>query len=158
MDWINIAFLFDTLHKIFVEFFFQKIVLGLLVVFITKLFDFSLVAGMEALLILVVFHFVISIFAAYRAGEKIESAKLVTSAVKVAVYGLLISSAYLTEVAIGTDVFFDQTVIAFLAVTEFAAILDAASRMGFAIPKRVLNKVNGYLQDESVLKAKEKKS
>jgi phage-related holin len=145
MPAINFAFLFDTLHTIFVDGFWNKMILGTGAALMHVLFDFSLWSGVEALGILVCFHFILGIINAVRKSgwSSINLSKANATPTKVAVYGILISSAYLTEKALGgTDLYLDQMVIGFLAVAEFREILRHAAELGYILPKVFMDKIN----------------
>ena len=91
------------------------------------------------LLILTIFDFITAIAVTYKTGELIESRKALKTVVKIVVYCLFISSANLTEsIALGTSWMADM-VVSFLAITEMISIIENIGRMGYAIPKKLLN-------------------
>lgn len=142
---INVTFFYNSLYAIFVEGFWNKLVLGVGAGILHLLFDFSLWAGIQALGVLVFFHFLLGVMNAVRTGgwDSITLEKMNATPTKLVVYGILISSAFLTESALGgADFFLDQMVIGFLAVAEFREILKHAANLGYVLPKSFMDKVN----------------
>lgn len=125
---------------------FLKIIGGGFLSILSFLFNGLLREAMIALFVLMMFDFVTGIMAVRRSPtEKIESRKLWVTAGKMAVYFLLISSGNLAEH--GTHAVFpyiDETIISFLAVTELLSILENAGRMGYAVPKKLIEKLSKY--------------
>lgn len=116
------------------------------------LFDFSLWNGVEALGILVVFHFILGVInAARRNGwASINLTKANATPVKVVVYGILISSAFLTEKALGgVELYLDQMVVGFLAVAEFREIIRHAAELGYVLPKVFMDKIKSLLPESN---------
>lgn len=101
-------------------------------------------AAMIAVLILIIFDFITGISAAKFTGEEIKSSKIFRSALKVAIYFMLISAGHLTQKAVGLDFFLEETILAFLAATELISILENTGRLGFAIPQKLLNKLEAF--------------
>lgn len=100
-----------------------------------------------ALVGLITFDLIMGVAAAKKTGECIESRKMCKSAFKLAVYGVMVSSAHLTEVAVGLEnnwAVLEQMMIGFLAATELVSIIENAGRMGYAVPKRILNQLQQY--------------
>jgi len=104
------------------------------------LFDTLQRDALLAVFVLIIMDFITAIHAVIRTGEDIKSHKIFRSAVKVAMYFLLISAGYISESAIPLG-FVDDTVIAFLAVTELISILENMAKAGFAIPKSLYEKL-----------------
>lgn len=98
-------------------------------------------SAINMLLLLVVIDFITGLASAKAKGDVITSRKASRSAIKVVVYLLLIASAHLAEVIIPGDSFFETVVISFLALTEFISILENIGKMGYAIPLKLLNKL-----------------
>lgn len=101
-------------------------------------------AAVQALFILLIFDFITALMAKFHIGEQIESRKALKSATKVAVYGIFVSSAHLTEsilpgVTFPYNVTIDLVAISFLALTEMISIIENIGKMGYAIPKKLLN-------------------
>lgn len=106
-------------------------------------FDEAHTKSIVAVIVLIMIDFVTGISAAKYTGEEIKSAKVFRSAVKVVIYLTLISSAHLLEVA-SIITFADDTVIAFLAATELISLIENIGKMGFAVPRQMLNKLQKY--------------
>lgn len=106
------------------------------------LFNIDLTKMMLALFCLITFDLITGIFASWKAGEAIESRKVIKSAFKLAIYGILVSSMHLTDIAIRlTDFAFnlEMGMIGFLAATEGISIIENAGKAGYAVPKKILN-------------------
>lgn len=104
----------------------------------------------QALLALIVIDFITGLASAKISGEEIKSKKMVKSAFKTGIYGLLISSSHLTEkIAPGTT-YMVETMATFLALTELISILENAGKMGFAIPQKWLNQLHKW-RDEAII-------
>ena len=105
-------------------------------------FDPLQTRGLQALLILIVMDFLTGISAAKRSGEEIKSSNIFRSALKVLLYFMMVSATHLTESAVPIiKAFGDETIIAFLALTELISILENVGRLGFSVPQRMLNKL-----------------
>lgn len=105
------------------------------------LFDGLLSDGLVALLLLIIFDAITAIAVAYKTGKEIKSSKILRTAIKIAVYFLLISSGKLAETSAPILTIIDETILGFLAITELISILENAGKMGYAIPQRLLNKL-----------------
>ena len=98
-----------------------------------------------AIVILVAFDFLTGITAAKIAKEEIKSAKVFRSAMKLVAYLMLVSAGHFAEVAFPIIASFaDETVLAFLAVTELISTIENAGKMGFVVPKKLLNRLEKY--------------
>ena len=97
-----------------------------------------------AVLLLIGADFVTGVSAAKLSGEEIKSSKIVRSAVKSLIYFIMIAGAHLVEVAAPFVTFTDETILAFLASTELISIIENSGKMGFAIPKKLLNKLQDF--------------
>jgi toxin secretion/phage lysis holin len=98
----------------------------------------------SAVICLAIFDMITGILAEVKSGKSIESKKLFKTAIKLFVYMLMISSGHLTESAIGYELKIDEIITAIIAVTEIISILENASRMGYAIPKKLLNQLKDF--------------
>lgn len=98
-------------------------------------------ASMAALLVLIFIDLITAIGARFKIGEAIESRKILKTATKVVVYGLMVSGAHLTENIVPAATFIDTAAISFLAITELVSIIENAGKMGYAIPQKLLNKL-----------------
>lgn len=95
---------------------------------------------------LIIFDFVTGLYAAKVSGEEIRSRKVFRSALKVVFYFMIISGGHLTERAIGLDIFLDETAMGFLAATELISIIENIGKIGFAVPKKILNKLEKFTE------------
>jgi len=111
-------------------------------------FDDQLI--LRAMLFLIIFDFITGIIAARNSGEVIKSKGIVRSAFKVAVYGLLISAGHLTEQVTPGTWYIQDAVITFLALTEMISIIENVGKMGYAIPRKLLARLQ-KLRDEDVV-------
>lgn len=103
-----------------------------------------------ALLTLIIFDFVTGILASKMQGIEIKSAKVFRSAVKVIIYFTMVASANLLEITTPLfEGFTDEIVVAFLAVTELISIFENIGNMGFVVPKKLLNKLHTF-RDENL--------
>lgn len=100
-----------------------------------------------ALVSLILIDFTTGVAAAYKNKIEVTSRRAVKSAFKVAMYGLLVAAGHLTDVAVLNANVFDRAVVAFLAVTELISIIENVGKMGYAIPKKLLGKLQN-LRDE----------
>lgn len=115
--------------------------------------------SMLALFMLVIMDFGLGTAAARHTGDKIRSAKLVRTAIKLVVYFTLVSAARITEHTIPFD-FLDTTVIGFLAATELLSVLENTGRLGFAVPKKLIKILGDFItakNEENGIKSKSKK-
>ena len=100
-----------------------------------------------ALFFLIFFDMVTGIYASKKLGHKIESRKAVKSAFKLAVYGILISTMHLTDIAMHLTTFnfnLEVGMIGFLAATEAISILENAGKIGYAVPNKLLNLLEDF--------------
>lgn len=97
---------------------------------------------------LVIIDAVTGIYAAKKAGEVISSPRAFGSVVKCLVYLLMISAAHLFEVAVpilGTSA--TSIIIAFLALTEVISVMENIAKMGYEVPLKLLNTLQGLKKD-----------
>lgn len=112
------------------------------------LFDDALEVEMIALFFLILADFLFAIAHAYKDPDNyIQSRKIIRTAYKFILYFGLVATAHITELAL-PDLFIlegiDETIIAFLAVTEMISILEHASNFGFDIPKKLLGRLKVF--------------
>lgn len=105
------------------------------------LFGVDLNAAMLALLVLMTMDLITGISAAYVCGEMIESRRAFKSALKLGVYCILVASAHLADVAVFGGLHIQEGMIAFLALTELVSLLENAGKMGYGVPRRLLNQL-----------------
>lgn len=102
----------------------------------------------KSLILLVVIDFVTGVWSARVTGEHISSRRAVKSAYKLVMYGLLIAGAHLTEVILPGKTYLEDIVTGFLAVTELISILENSGRMGYAIPQKLLKKLQDFRNEQ----------
>lgn len=126
-----------------------KCVASFLYVLYSFSFDPAQGKGYVALLALVIIDFVTGVAGAKKSGEEIKSAKIARTAVKILTYFMFLAAAHYVELAvpIGTA-FVDETILAFLAVTELISVFENIGRMGYAVPKKLLNKLEQFRDAE----------
>lgn len=111
-------------------------------------FDGVLAKAMLALFFLVLFDWITGILATKHTGEHIKSSKIFRTPVKLVMYFMLIAVARIAEYSLPDLVrVLDETVIGFLTLTEFISVLENTGKMGYAIPKKLLNKLKS-VRDE----------
>lgn len=98
-------------------------------------------ASVTALMVLVAFDFVSAIMACYRTGDPIESRRAMKTAAKIAVYGMFVSAAHLTEGIVAGSTMMDDMAVSFLAITELISIMENFGKMGYTMPQKILNKL-----------------
>lgn len=96
-----------------------------------------------ALFVLIIFDFVLGVSASRYTGQQIQSAKLRRSAIKMAVYFMLVAAARVAEHTL-PFAFLDETVTGFLAATELLSILENVGRLGFAVPQKLVDILGDY--------------
>jgi len=137
----NISYLWGLFGKIC-----QDVVVKCAATFLLVISNFFiddlLTKAMLALLFLIVFDSLTGVLAAKKEGDKIRSAKLVRTAVKISIYFILITSARIAEYSVPAGIsYIDEIVLAFLTLTELISVMENVGRMGFAIPKKLLVKL-----------------
>lgn len=125
---------------------FLKLVGGGFLVVLSFLFNGILKQAMFALFILILADFATAIMAVRKSPtEKIESRRMWVTAGKIAAYYTLVASGNLAEK--GTQYILpliDETILGFLCVTELLSILENIGRMGYAVPKKLIDKLSKY--------------
>ena len=97
-----------------------------------------------AVIVLTIFDMITGIMASVKTGHDIKSKRLLNTAIKLFIYMLLISAGHLTGSAIGLEIKADEVITFVIAITEIISILENASRMGYAIPKKLLNQLKDF--------------
>lgn len=121
-----------------------KCLFGFAYVTYSFLFDNLQTQSLFAILTLIVIDFITGIWAAKVSGEVISSAKVFRSVVKMIIYFMFISAAHLMETTTPLLSVADELIISFLAVTELISVIENVGKMGFAIPKKFLNKLQEF--------------
>jgi len=137
----------NTINK-FTDYASFKIIMTILYTTFSFLFDATQHAGLIALLLLIIADFITAVSAAYKNHVPIKSGKVFITAVKVLIYFTLIACAHLVEKAVPLFSILDETILAFLAVTELISILENAGKMGYAIPKKLLRQLEEFRDDK----------
>lgn len=138
----------NLIGKIMADFWI-KVTAGAGIAVLAFFFDKVNAEALTALLVLIVIDFITGIYSQYQIGAKIESRKALRSAIKTAVYFSLISAGYMTEKTLIDYLhIIDETIIAFLAVTELISILENIAKLGYAIPKKLLHKLEQYRDEK----------
>ena len=110
--------------------------------FLTFFFDKTQETGLLALFILILIDFATALANAYHKKIEIQSRKIFVTAVKIIIYFGIIGASHITETAVPLiSGFLDETLLAFLALTELISILENVGKLGFAIPQKMLNKL-----------------
>jgi phage-related holin len=122
----------------------EKTLISIILSVFALLFDETTYQLLLGLLFLIIFDFFTGITAAKISGEIIASAKVFRSALKIVVYFILISAANLAGESVIVIDFIDDITLGFLAATEFISIMENAGRMGFCVPKKLLNTLKDY--------------
>lgn len=114
------------------------------------LFDVNLKVAMLSLLSLMVIDLVTGMIAAsMKHGPGISSRGAAKTPLKFGVYCMLVSAAHLTDMAVFGGIYLEQSMIAFLAVTELISIIENAGKMGFAVPQNILDKLHDFRNDKT---------
>lgn len=107
-------------------------------------FDETRTVALLAILMLIIFDFITGLAVAKVNGQEIKSSKVFRSAIKVLMYFMMIASGHIVESIININFFIDETLMVFLGVTEFISIIENIGNLGFAIPKKLLNKLEEF--------------
>lgn len=115
---------------------------------VASAFGFLFGTGIQLILfglvVLVFFDFLTGIMAAFQMGLPIQSRKALHSAIKLGVYGILVSSAHITQSVVHGFDFMDIGMTAFLSATEFISIMENAGKMGYSVPLKLLNQIKSW--------------
>ncbi len=98
-----------------------------------------------SIFMLIMIDFVTGIYAAIKNRDKIESKKFGRTAIKIAVYFMMLAAGCLAgrTMQIG---WIDDSLIGFLAATELLSIIENTGRAGFAIPSKVVKFLHSYIK------------
>ena len=127
-----------------ISYFKIKLVIVFLFVIYSLFFDTANNEALIALFFLILGDFIFGVIASYKTGIEIKSRKIFRTVVKTIVYFALISLAFMTEKAGLGFLPIDETIIGFLAATELVSIIENVANMGYAIPKKLLNRLKEY--------------
>lgn len=123
------------------DFFFIKSLPAFVSSLAVFLFGMNNAIVLQALVVLVIIDFITGVLGAYLEKEVVTSRKAVKSAYKLVVYALLVAGAHVASIIIPVHLFLDEIVTSFLALTELISIIENTGKMGYAIPKKLLNKL-----------------
>lgn len=144
MDKQNIYDSIDIVREVCTSFVFKCFV-SLFYALFTFGFSQANYIGMMGVFSLMFFHWFTGIVRAFKDGEIIRPTRWWKMFLRGMIYTILIACAHITEISvfhIGESFFLDEMVIGFLAFTEFASVVQNCARMGFALPKRLLNRIH----------------
>lgn len=105
---------------------------------VSFLFGVDLVVPITAVLMLVIFDFIVGVIVAYTEGTYC-SKKSMKTAYKILMYGLLISASHLTDLAMQTGTVFEIAMVGFLGANEMISIMRNANKLGYQTPKRFVD-------------------
>lgn len=123
------------------KYFSAKVVVACIIPLLIFAFGIQNNVVVGSIFMLCIIDFVTGITAAYVSDDHITSRKAVKSAFKVAIYGLLLASAHISEKVTGSYIPIETIVSSFLALTELVSILENTGKMGYVIPQKLLNKL-----------------
>lgn len=147
---MNQETIYDTLRimRRIIEHPYVKVLGGFALSVLSFLFDPATKVALFALLALIAFDFITSLYAIHvtgvsKRGKKFTSHSALGSAIKTIVYFIMISAGFIAESAVPIGLI-DNTIIGFLVVTELVSILENIGRVGYGIPLGLLNKLIEY--------------
>ena len=121
-----------------------KIVGSLSYICTYQFFDPNNKAALVALFFLIFPDMLTGIYASYKTGLEIKSAKIMRTAMKMAIYYLMISGGHLAEVAGIGFIPIEESLIGILAVTELISLLENCANCGYVVPLKLLNRLKDY--------------
>lgn len=129
----------DVLQSLF-YFFDVKVLFAAICGFWAFLFGADSGAVMSALIALMMFDLATGTTAAFMRKE-VSSRRAAKTPLKFGVYLVLVSAAHLADTAVFSGLYLQETMIAFLALTELISILENAGKMGIAVPKQLMKRL-----------------
>jgi len=139
----NLSYTGTLLQRVF-SYASLKVLAAAVLILLRFFFDSVNVSAMEAVFALILIDTATGLLAAYKLHEPIQSFKILRTAIKVAVYFLLISSGFLAEKTLPIKVI-DETIIGALAMTELFSVLENCARAGYGIAGTILRKLRTNL-------------
>ncbi len=130
------------------EYFYTKVVPAIIMPAFLLFFGKGNFIIIQALILLVIMDMITGIWSAYVTGEIVTSRRAVRSAYKLVVYGLLVSGSHLAEVILPGQFFLEQVVTSFLGITELISIIENSGKMGFAVPQKLLAKLESFRDNQ----------
>lgn len=144
----NVAYIGTLFGRVCRDVFLKCVATGGLVV--AEFFvDGVLAKSMLAIFFLIIFDWVTGILAAKHTGITIKSSKIVRTPIKIAIYFMLITAARIAEFSLPEVIrYLDEAVIAFLALTELISVIENTGKLGYAIPKKLLNQLKSWRDEK----------
>lgn len=137
----------EILAKIFTVFNIKAFIVFLIVV-LEFMIGATNIPTMGMLLTLISLDFLTAIIAQFKMGHAIESRKAIKTVLKILVYSIFVSGAYLTEEIIPGATFLDDAAISYLAITELISIMENLGKMGYTMPKKMLNNLRNMTNNK----------
>jgi len=109
-----------------------------------QFFDPNNKAALYALFFLIFADLLTGVYASYKTGMEIKSAKILRTGLKIAIYYVMISAGHLTEVAGITFLPIEESLIGILAVTELISLLENCANVGYVVPQKLLNRLRDF--------------
>lgn len=119
----------------------EKTMYSTLIWIFTFLFGVEMNYALTALLALMFFDMITGMAYSVQSGKPIQSRMVLRSAIKLSIYSVLISSTHLVESVVPGSTMMDEGMVIFLAITELISIIENVGKMGYAVPKRILNQL-----------------
>lgn len=119
-----------------------KFIFATIYVIYAFMFDVSKSQAFLSLVVLIIFDFITSIWAAKITGEPIRSAKIANSGVKLVAYFIVIAGAFQAERGLLLQIsILDETVLAWFMARELISLIENVGRMGYETPQKLLNQL-----------------
>jgi len=95
--------------------------------------------------LLVVIDMITGVMASIKLKQSISSRRALKTAIKSVIYLLLFSATYLMGLIVpDIEFFIVNGVLAFLVITESLSVMENIAKMGYSIPRRLLNQLNNF--------------
>lgn len=146
---MTIEYLRETLVSIFSYGTYKMVLSFLFTVFglLVGVDNYDILLGLGILILL---DFITGVMASVRQGQAITSVRAIKTVTKTVVFLILFSAAHQTGLIIpGMYDFITTGVISFLALTEFISVAENIAKMGYSIPRKILNQVTSEIQASS---------
>lgn len=141
MDYFKLKDAMEIVSKLF-DAALLKTVASVLFIFLSFGFDSLQHKALLALFMLMLADCLSAIWAAYKTGDTIKSAKIFRTPVKIVIYFGLVYFAHITEYGLPAMLgILDETVIAFCVVTELISIMENVNKLGYSVPTKLLSKL-----------------
>jgi toxin secretion/phage lysis holin len=101
-----------------------------------------------ALLILIILDFTVGVWEARKGGTEITARKIKNTPIKILAYYIMIVSGHLVEYGLPESMrYIDDTILAFLLLTELISIMKHFSNLGYKTPNNLINNLK-KIQEE----------